>query len=98
MLSTIFRYFFPRLKPQDKLPLLPRQYSSTHAPGGREVDAEELRYIKGKSAARTDADAQRLMNKHTNKSARHVARLTRRQRRRENRFSRAWRKFLELGK
>jgi hypothetical protein len=62
------------------------------------VADDELRYIKGKAAARTDADAQRLMNKHATKSARHVARTARRNRHRENRFSKAWRKFLDLGK
>ena len=98
MLRTIYRYFFPDPKPADKLPLLPREYSSNHNPGGRAVDDSELKYMQGKSAARTAQDAQRLVNKHKTKTPAQIARYVQRKRKRETRLSRAWRKFLELGK
>ena len=98
MLHTIYKYFFPDPKPADKLPLLPREYSSTHHPGGQTTPADELLYIQAKATARTAQDAQRLVNKHKDKTTRQIVQHVKRERRREGRFSRAWRKFLELTK
>lgn len=97
MIRGLFKYLFPGLRLHERLPLLPRGLSSDHR-STAEADPADARYILAKSAARTQADAHRLLSKHPAKTARHVAKVKRRERRRESRLSKAWRKLRELFK
>jgi hypothetical protein len=95
MIRGILRYLFPRLKPTDRLPLLPRGFSSDHI-STAEADQADVRYALGRSAARSQADAHRLLIKSNKKSARLAVNEKRRERRREGRWHKAWRKFRKL--
>lgn len=93
----IFKYFFPGLKPYQKLPLLPRQYTSKRITT-RAASDSDLEYMKAKAVARSTGDAHRLMAKHTDKKVQRVVSIEKRQRRRENVLARVWRKLQELNR
>jgi hypothetical protein len=90
----MLKYLFPGLRLVDKVPLLPRGYSSDHA--ARKGNDAHAQYLMGRTAARTEADAHRLLIKHSDKSPHHIANKRRREHRREPRWAKAWRKFKRL--
>src|SRR3984893_7590767 len=89
MIRSIFKYLFPGLRLHEKLPLLPRGFSSEQKPDDQ-ADPYDVRFVLGRGAARTAADAHRLLIKHQGEKARHVANEKRKERRRESRRAKAW--------
>lgn len=77
----VIKSLLPKRHLRQKLPLLPRSYSSNTGP---DIDAQRRRDIdllKGNSVARTDHDAMRLLVKHPGKSAQEIIKLSTRKRR-----------------
>ena len=91
-MRRIIRYLFPRLRAADKLPRLPRRISGEYSVYGKPPTslADEINLLKALSLARTDADAHRLLVHHNGKPLADIIRIEERQRRRSNRFRRAW--------
>mgnify|MGYP005847452549 CR=1 FL=1 len=94
MLRRMFRYFFPRLLPREKLPLPSRRYSSPNI--NREIPEEEvwkIDLIIGNGLARTQEDAKRLLMRYPGLSLTRLIKTEKRKRRRLGRLARAWRRF-----
>lgn len=89
------RYLFPYVRRRDKLPLLPRHYSSEHGRTPIPADLEAIRLIKGYGLARTDRDAARVLKRYPGMPMARIFKEEKRKRRR-NPLKRAWKRFLDL--
>ena len=95
MMRRFFRYLFPPLRNQQKLPLLTRNYSSVYSRYG-EPPPEALPLIDillMHGLAQTQADAYRLLRQYKNVSITEIVRIEKRKRRREPRWKRALRRL-----
>lgn len=97
-IKRIFRYFFPKRRVRQRLPLPPLHYSSAHSPWGDpppELDAD-IRRLMWQGLAATRQDGYRLLRKHQGKTLREIIRLERRSRYVHPRLQRAWRRFKRI--
>lgn len=94
MIRAFLHYLFPYVPLRNRLPLLPRHYSSEYTRSGAELD-EAIHLIKGYGLARTDQDAQRVLQRYPNRSLIEIFRLEKR-RRRHNKIARAIKRFKRL--
>jgi hypothetical protein len=97
MLHRIYRYLFPPIRPQSRLPLLSRKWSSASSVYGDPPDEyrREINILKGYSLARTDADAYLLLRQYGGQSILTIIRAEKRKRRRMGRLRRAWKRLKE---
>ena len=92
----MFRYFFPKIRLREKLPLLPTSFSSDTHPHSFEADDHTIRLLKGAGVARTTADAHRLIHKQKYRSAAEIIQRVKPKRRRLSRLAKAWQRFKAL--
>ena len=96
--GSLIKYLFPPLRAKQKLPLLPREFTSDMSRSGaipaRYRDA--IHRLKVHGLARADQDAYRLLKKFPGKSIDKIVRQNKRKRRRESRLKRAIRRFSKL--
>jgi len=97
MIMRILVYLFPKRHLREKLPLLPRQFSSNHFPGAiPEHVHEEISFIRLAGLARTDADAYRLLKGYHKQGIGRIdqiIKLASRERRQMSTWARAKRRF-----
>jgi len=98
MIKALFHYLFPPRRIQDRLPLLPRDWSSEHSRMGQHPDelGFDVRMLKGHGVARTDADAYRLIEKHRRAAHKKIVKEEKRLRRKTPRLLRAWERLKRL--
>ncbi|MCC6975534.1 MAG: hypothetical protein IT322_16125 [Anaerolineae bacterium] len=97
-IKRIFRYFFPKRRVRQRLPLSPLHYSSAHSPWGDpppELEAD-IRRLMWQGLAATRQDGYRLLKKHPGKTLREIIRLERRRRYAMPRLRRAWRRWKKV--
>lgn len=92
----VIKYFLPHRRLQQKLPLLPLQYSSKNGPDVDPDLALEVWLLKGHSVARTDQDALRLLSKYRGMSAKEIIKLTKRHRRFQGYVKTFWRRLKRI--
>ncbi len=90
------KYFFPKRRLQQKLPLLPLQYSSKNGPAVDPSLAQEVWLLKGHSVARTDQDALRLLAKHGGMTAQQIIKQVKRKRRFQPFMKTFWRRLKRI--
>jgi hypothetical protein len=98
-LKSLIRYLFPPTRKKQRLPLLPLEFSSDHYRSAMPDDEESSRYrlqLIGFGLARTQADAQRVLDRYPNAHIREIVKAEKRQRRRQPRIIRAWRRLKRL--
>jgi len=94
MIRAFLHYLFPYIPLRHRTPLLPMHFSSEHARSTAELD-EAIHLIKGYGLARTNQDAQRVLQRYPDHSLIEIFRLEKRRRRR-NKFARAIKRFKRL--
>jgi hypothetical protein len=96
--SSLIKYLFPPLRAKQKLPLLPREWTSGMSRNGEIPPRfrEAIHRLKVHGLARTDQDAYRLLKKFPGQPIDQIIRQTKRKRRRESRLRRAFRRFAKL--
>jgi len=94
----IWRYFFPRRKPRERLPLASRRYSSAHSVYCKvpEELKHSIRRMLTASIARTESDAYRLIQANPGLSADQIIKRYKRHRRRTGRLARAWQRLKDI--
>src|ERR1041385_6311169 len=86
---ALLRYLFPKRRLKSKLPLLPLQWSSTHGINVDPARALDIAMLKGHGIARTDQDAMRLLEKHSDLKTHELIKKSKRPRRPKQRIARA---------
>jgi hypothetical protein len=96
--GSLIKYLFPALSAKQKLPLLPREWTSEKSRTGEipKRYADAIHRLKVHGLARTDQDAMRLLKKFQGKSIDQIVRQHKRKRRRESRIKRAIKRFSKL--
>ncbi len=94
MIRRLLRYLFPRPRLRNRLPLLPLDWSMDTPVKSHRRQAVEL--VKGWDLARTNADAIRLLNRYRGQPVNAIVQAERRNRRRDPRLQRAWRRLKKL--
>ncbi len=94
MLKKLWSYHFPKPRPQSRLPLLSRRYSSEYSATG--APPPELRetyaVLKALNLARTDADAWRVLLRHPGEPLTKIIKIEQRIRRPEGMIAKGWRR------
>jgi len=94
MIRAFLHYLFPYIPLRNRMPLLPRHYSSEHARTAAELD-EAIHLIKGYGLARTDQDAQRVLQRYPGHSLITIFKIEKRRRQR-NKIKRAVKRLKRL--
>lgn len=97
-ISTLWRYFFPRRRLYQRLPLPPLRYTSRvsvwgEVPEALKADAHRLMWG---GVAVTEADAYRLLKKYPGSTVSQIVRKERRKRRTMSPIRRAWRRWKKV--
>ena len=98
IIKELFYYLFPPVRRQQKLPLLPLKYSNDQSKAVSPRVRQQITLLKGRGAARTDAQAIRLLQIYENKSVAHIVKMEKRKRRRQPRLALAWKRFWSIFK
>lgn len=94
--NHVFRFFYPKRKLRDQIPLGPRRYSGDQHPYEGDFDKTAARFLQYAGVAKTEADAIRLLHKHKGARPHEIARIEQRQRRFWGRSKRAWKRFKRI--
>lgn len=97
-MRKLLRYLLPPLTNREKIPLAPRVYKARHSIYGEPNPAQEhdIAMLIGHSTARDRLHAARLLRENPNLTTQQIIRQYKRQRRRESRLSKAWRRLKAL--